>query len=124
MCEAEHERLTTHMSQQSKRLPTQLVVLKPPSEPDFAAIRRDLRSTLTEWYPESRTVGDVYGSWRAMEELYHAGKVRAIGVSNFQPDRLVDLIVHNEIVPAVNQVETHPYCQQIESAKLMQENKV
>lgn len=68
--------------------------------------------------------GDVYGSWRAMEELYRAGKVRAIGVSNFQPDRLVDLIVHNEIVPAVNQVETHPFCQQIESAKLMQENKV
>ena len=60
--------------------------------------------------------GDVYGSWRAMEELYREGAVRAIGVSNFQPDRLVDLILHNEVVPAVNQVETHPFCQQTEAA--------
>jgi diketogulonate reductase-like aldo/keto reductase len=68
--------------------------------------------------------GDVYGSWRAMEELYHEGKIKAIGVSNFYPDRLVDLITHNEVVPAVNQVETHPFCQQIESARLMKENNV
>ncbi len=63
--------------------------------------------------------GDVYGSWRAMEELYKEGRIKAIGVSNFQPDRLVDLIVHNEVVPAVNQVETHPFCQQIESNRTM-----
>lgn len=63
--------------------------------------------------------GDVYGSWRAMEELYREGAVRAIGVSNFQPDRLVDLILHNEVVPAVNQVETHPFCQQTEAAAVM-----
>ena len=62
---------------------------------------------------------DVYGSWRAMEELYREGAVRAIGVSNFQPDRLVDLILHNEVVPAVNQVETHPFCQQTEAAAVM-----
>ncbi|AIE61485.1 aldo/keto reductase [Bacillus methanolicus] len=68
--------------------------------------------------------GDVYGSWRAMEELYREGKIRAIGVSNFQMDRLVDLIIHNEVIPAVNQVETHPFCQQIESAKLMKEYNV
>jgi len=68
--------------------------------------------------------GDIYGSWHAMEELVHEGKIRAIGVSNFQMDRLVDLIIHHEIVPAVNQVETHPFCQQIESAKLMKENNV
>ncbi|WP_394548011.1 aldo/keto reductase [Priestia aryabhattai] len=68
--------------------------------------------------------GDVYGSWRAMEELYREGKIKAIGVSNFYPDRLVDLITHNEIVPAVNQVETHPFCQQVESAQLMKENNV
>ncbi len=68
--------------------------------------------------------GDVYGSWRAMEDLYKEGKVRAIGVSNFLPDRLVDLIIHNEIVPAVNQVETHPFCQQIEAATIMAENNV
>lgn len=68
--------------------------------------------------------GDVYGSWRAMEELYRKGKIRAIGVSNFYPDRLTDFIIHNEVVPAVNQVETHPFNQQIESAKLMKERNV
>ncbi|MCK6256245.1 aldo/keto reductase [Fictibacillus sp. KIGAM418] len=68
--------------------------------------------------------GDVFGSWRAMEELYREGKIRAIGVSNFQMDRLVDLMIHNEIIPAVNQIETHPFCQQIESHKHMKENNV
>lgn len=68
--------------------------------------------------------GDVYGEWRAMQDLYKEGKVRAIGVSNFQPDRLIDLIIHNEIVPAVNQIETHPFHQQIETQKFLQENKV
>lgn len=65
--------------------------------------------------------GDYYGAWRAMEELYRQGKIRAIGVSNFMSDRLVDLILHNEIIPAVNQVETNPFCQQVESARLMKE---
>ncbi|PGM51142.1 aldo/keto reductase [Bacillus sp. AFS053548] len=68
--------------------------------------------------------GDVYGSWRAMEELYLGGKIRAIGVSNFYPDRLTDFIIHNKVVPAVNQVETHPFYQQIESHNLMKENNV
>ncbi len=68
--------------------------------------------------------GDVHGAWRAMEELYRAGRVKAIGVSNFHPDRVMDMIVHNEVVPAVNQIETHPFCQQIETQKFLQENKV
>lgn len=68
--------------------------------------------------------GDVYGSWRAMQELQREGRIRAIGVSNFQPDRLMDLIVHNEIVPAVNQIETHPFNQQIEAHEFMRENGV
>lgn len=68
--------------------------------------------------------GDVYGEWRAMEDLYKQGRIRAIGVSNFQPDRLIDLIIHNEIVPAVNQVETHPFHQQTEAQTFLQENKV
>lgn len=68
--------------------------------------------------------GDYYGAWRAMEDLYREGKIRAIGVSNFHPDRLMDLIMHNEIVPAVNQVETHPFCQQKESAAFMKEQGV
>jgi 2,5-diketo-D-gluconate reductase A len=68
--------------------------------------------------------GDVHGSWRAMEELYKEGKVKAIGVSNFQPDRVMDIITFNEVVPAVNQIETHPFHQQIDTQKFLAENKV
>jgi diketogulonate reductase-like aldo/keto reductase len=68
--------------------------------------------------------GDVYGSWRAMSELYKEGKVKAIGVSNFHPDRVMDLITFNEIAPVLNQVETHPFNQQIENQKFLTENKV
>ncbi len=68
--------------------------------------------------------GDVHGSWRAMEELYREGTIKAIGVSNFHPDRLIDLIIHNEVIPAVNQVETHVFNQQKESAQFMLENNV
>lgn len=68
--------------------------------------------------------GDVYGEWRALQDLYKEGRVRAIGVSNFQPDRLMDLILHNNIVPAVNQIETHPFHQQIDTQKFLEENKV
>jgi 2,5-diketo-D-gluconate reductase A len=68
--------------------------------------------------------GDVYGEWRAMEELYKEGKARAIGVSNFQPDRLMDLIIHNQILPAVNQVETHPFHQQNETQQFLRENNI
>ena len=68
--------------------------------------------------------GDVYGSWRAMEELYREGRMRAIGVSNFQPDRTMDLIIHNKVMPALNQIETHPFCQQIETQNFLHENNV
>ena len=68
--------------------------------------------------------GDVYGEWRAMEELCQQGKVRAIGVSNFQPDRIMDLMVHNKIVPAVNQIEVNPFQQQVDSQKFLQDNSV
>jgi 2,5-diketo-D-gluconate reductase A len=68
--------------------------------------------------------GDVYGAWRAMQELYREGRIKAIGVSNFHPDRIMDFIVHNEVVPAVNQIETHPFQQQIETQKFLQEHKV
>jgi len=68
--------------------------------------------------------GDVYGEWRAMEELYQQGKVRAIGVSNFQPDRIMDLIIHNKITPAVNQIEVNPFQQQIDTQKFLQDNSV
>lgn len=65
--------------------------------------------------------GDVYGAWRAMEELYHAGRIRAIGVSNFYPDRIVDFALHNEVVPAVNQIEIHPFHQQDGAHELLKE---
>lgn len=68
--------------------------------------------------------GDVYGERRAMEDLYREGKIRAIGVANFQPDRIMDLIIHNKVIPAINQVETHPFCQQIEACNFLKENKV
>ena len=68
--------------------------------------------------------GDVHGEWRAMEELYQQGKVRAIGVSNFQPDRIMDLIIHNKITPSVNQIEVNPFQQQIETQKFLQDNSV
>src|SRR6266540_1456044 len=68
--------------------------------------------------------GDVYGEWRAMEELHQQGKVRAIGVSNFPPDRIIDLMIHNKITPAVNQIEVNPFQQQIDTQKFLQENSV
>lgn len=68
--------------------------------------------------------GDYYGSWRAMEELHKDGRIKAIGVSNFHPDRLIDLILHNEVVPAVNQIETHPFNQQITTQRFLKENGV
>ena len=68
--------------------------------------------------------GDVYGEWRAMEELYQQGKIRAIGVSNFQPDRIMDLIIHNQITPALNQIEVNPFQQQIEAQKFFEDNSV
>jgi 2,5-diketo-D-gluconate reductase A len=68
--------------------------------------------------------GDVYGEWRAMEELYQQGKIRAIGVSNFHPDRIMDLMIHNKITPAVNQIEVNPFQQQIDTQKFLQDNSV
>jgi 2,5-diketo-D-gluconate reductase A len=63
--------------------------------------------------------GDYYGSWRAMQSLHDQGVISAIGVSNFYPDRLVDLIDHNKIVPAVNQIETHPFFQRAADQQIM-----
>ncbi len=68
--------------------------------------------------------GDYYSEWRAMEQLHRDGLIRAIGVSNFHPDRLVDLIIHNEIVPAVNQIETHPFYQRADDHAIMVEHGV
>ena len=85
----------------------------------FAKSLERLQLDYLDLYLIHQPFGDYYGAWRAMERLYREGAVRAIGVSNFQPDRLVDLILHNEVLPAVNQVETHPFCQQTEAAAVM-----
>jgi 2,5-diketo-D-gluconate reductase A len=68
--------------------------------------------------------GDYYGEWRAMQDLHREGRARAIGVSNFHPDRLVDLITHNEVVPAVNQIETHPFHQRTDDQRVMRDHGV
>ena len=68
--------------------------------------------------------GDIYGAWHAMEELYGQGKIKAIGVSNFQPDRLADLMAFNKIKPAVNQIEVNPFNQQLQAAPWMQSKTI
>lgn len=68
--------------------------------------------------------GDIFGSWRAMQELYTEGKIRAIGVANFHPDRVMDLIVNSGFTPAVNQIEIHPFHQQISTQEFLQNNNV
>lgn len=86
------------------------------------AVEKSLKKLKTDYidlYLIHQPMGDVHGAWRAMEDLYKAGDLKAIGVSNFQADRLMDLIVHNKIVPAVNQVETHPFFQQIAPQEFM-----
>lgn len=90
----------------------------------FAKSMKKLQLDYLDLYLIHQPFGDYYGTWRAMEELYRDGKIKAIGVSNFMPDRLMDLIVHNEIVPAVNQIETHPFYQQTESAAFLKEQGV
>lgn len=90
----------------------------------FEASLKKLQLEYLDLYLIHQPYGDVYGEWRAMQDLYKEGKVRAIGVSNFQPDRIMDLILHNEILPAVNQLETHPFHQQVATQQFLAENKV
>ncbi|CAI3957908.1 Aldo/keto reductase [Commensalibacter communis] len=68
--------------------------------------------------------GDIYGAWRAMEELYNSGKIRAIGVSNFHPDRLADLMAFNKIKPTVNQIEVNPFNQQLFAVPWMKSKNI
>ncbi len=92
-----------------------------------AAFERSLNKLQLDYldlYLIHQPYGDVYGAWRAMEELHRAWRIRAIGISNFYPDRLVDFVLHNEIAPAVNQIEINPFHQQDEAYKLLEEYKV
>lgn len=90
----------------------------------FETSLSNLRLDFLDLYLIHRPFGDYYGAWRAMEELYEAGKIRAIGLSNFGSDRLVDLVMNNKVVPAVNQVECHPFFQQKAAFEFMKEYQI
>ena len=90
----------------------------------FAKTLENLGTDYLDLYLIHMPYGNYHGSWRAMEELYARGKVRAIGVCNFLPDRLVDLILSHSIVPAVDQMELHPFCQQKELRKVMAQYQI
>jgi 2,5-diketo-D-gluconate reductase A len=82
---------------------------------------RRLKFDYLDLYLIHQPYGDVHGAWRAMQEAHRSGKLRAIGVSNFQPDRLMDITVFNEIKPAVNQIEINPFHQQEDSVQFMRD---
>lgn len=107
---------------------TKLWIQKLPGEDTvkraFDASLKRLGLNYVNLYLIHQPLGDYYAAWRVMQELHRDGLIKAIGVSNFYPDRLIDLIEHNEIVPAVNQVETHPFFQRQDYQKLMQEHGV
>ena len=90
----------------------------------FGNSLRRLGLDYLDLYLIHQPLGDYYSEWRAMQHLHKEGLARAIGVSNFHADRLVDLIDHNEIVPAVNQIETHPFHQRAADQALMRERGV
>lgn len=90
----------------------------------FAQSLEDLGLTYLDLYLIHMPFGDYYGSWRALEELYQEGKIRAIGVCNFLPDRLLDLCYNAKILPQINQIERHPHYQRAEELELMKELKV
>ena len=90
----------------------------------FEVSLSNLQLDYLDLYLIHRPFGDYYGAWRAMEELYEAGKIRAIGLSNFGSDRLVDLVMNNKVVPAVNQVECHPFFQQKAAIEFMKEYQI
>jgi diketogulonate reductase-like aldo/keto reductase len=92
-----------------------------------SALKKSLKRLQLDYvdlYLIHQPYGDVFGSWRAMEEFYQEGIIKAIGVANFYPDRIMDLLIHSKVVPAVNQIETHPFNQQIDTQKFLQDNNV
>ncbi|MGW4227922.1 aldo/keto reductase [Streptomyces sp. NPDC004980] len=94
------------------------------TERAFGTSLRKLGLDYLDLYLMHQPFGDAYGQWRAMERLHHEGRVKAIGVANFYPDRLVDLLSNNEVTPAVNQIETHPFFQRAADQDVMREHGV
>ncbi|MCP3754586.1 aldo/keto reductase [Streptomyces sp. TBY4] len=116
------------ISRQELFVTTKLWVQDAPAERNT---RRAFETSLTklgldhvDLYLMHQPFGDVYGQWRAMEALNREGLAQTIGVANFYPDRLIDLILNNEVVPAVNQIETHPFFQRADYQDLMRERGV
>jgi 2,5-diketo-D-gluconate reductase A len=107
---------------------TKLYVQDAPAEQNtkraFETSLNKLGLDYLDLYLMHQPYGDVYGQWRAMQDLHRAGQAKAIGVANFYPDRLLDLIFNNEITPAVNQIETHPFFQRADYQALMCEHGV
>lgn len=87
----------------------------------FDASLKKLGLDYLDLYLIHQPFGDYYGAWRAMEKLQKDGLIRAIGVCNFSPDRLIDLCMNSETTPAVNQIEIHPFYQQNDALKIMDE---
>ena len=90
----------------------------------FELSLKKLQLDYVDLYLIHQPFGDYYGSWRAIEEIYDSGKARAIGVCNFEPERLIDLIWHNRIAPHVNQIEISPYNQRVAAVQTMRDYKV
>ncbi|MGW4909152.1 aldo/keto reductase [Streptomyces sp. NPDC004270] len=107
---------------------TKLYVQDAPAEENtkraFETSLNKLGLDYLDLYLMHQPYGDVYGQWRAMEELHREGRAKAIGVANFYPDRLLDLIINNKVTPAVNQIETHPFFQRADYQELMREQGV
>jgi 2,5-diketo-D-gluconate reductase A len=106
---------------------TKLWIQKNGFEGTLKAFDNSLKRLQLEYldlYLIHQPLGDVYGEWRAMEQLYDQGKARAIGVANFYPDRIMDLMMNNKIIPAVNQIEVNPFQQQIETQKFLTDNNI
>lgn len=95
-----------------------------PTKQAFAKSLARLGLDYLDLYLIHQPFGDVYGAWLAMEELYKEGRIKAIGISNFKSDRVMDFICNNEVVPAVNQIELHPFCQQTDVVQFLTENGV
>lgn len=94
------------------------------TRPAFEASLKRLGLDYVDLYLIHHPYGDIYGSWRVMEKLFHEGLARAIGLSNFYPDRFQDLILHHDVPPAVNQLETHIYHQRRDARALMAEHNI
>ena len=90
----------------------------------FEKTLQNLQTDYLDLYLIHMPYGDYYGSWKAMEDLYEEGKIKAIGVCNFETDRLVDLILNNKIVPAINQIELHPFHQQTSLREVMKKYEI